>query len=269
MDKINMDSYSDEHANDLKRTNTYLSISPELFEKLYLSPKAQTRGELRRTFGNPTPVGVLGFCVALTPVSAELMGWRGASGTSATIGASYSFGATLLMLSGIAEFLLGNTFPSVVFLAYGSHFLTMAITYTPFFAAISSYNADGSQEQSPAFLATFGFYAVCMTTLSFIFLICSLRTNAVYVTVFTSGAIGFGLFSGAAWNIAGGNDTVGKHLIVGTGACFFVASMAGWYLLFAIMMTAVDMPFAVPVGDLSTMIKSMSDVERNNQQRTE
>lgn len=71
-------------------------------------------------------------------------------------GASYSFGATLLMLSGIAEFLLGNTFPSVVFLAYGSHFLTMAITYTPFFAAISSYNADGSQEQSPAFLATFG-----------------------------------------------------------------------------------------------------------------
>ncbi|KAH0526888.1 hypothetical protein TsFJ059_010158 [Trichoderma semiorbis] len=115
----------------------------------------------------------------------------------------------------------------------------MAITYTPFFAAISSYNADGSQEQSPAFLATFGFYAVCMTTLSFIFLICSLRTNAVYVTVFASGAIGFGLFSGAAWNIAGGNDTVGKHLIV------------------------------VPVGDLSTMIKGMSDVERNIQQRTE
>lgn len=85
MDKINVDSYGDEHANDLKRTNTYLSISPELFEKLYLSPKAQTYGELRRTFGNPTPVGVLGFCVALTPVSAELMGWRGASGTSATM----------------------------------------------------------------------------------------------------------------------------------------------------------------------------------------
>ncbi|KAL6694163.1 GPR1/FUN34/yaaH family domain-containing protein [Trichoderma pleuroticola] len=269
MDKINADCYGEEHVNDLKRTNTYLSISPELFEKLYLSPKAQTHGQLRRTFGNPTPVGALGFCVALTPVSAQLMGWRGASGSSATIGVGYSFGATLLMLSGIAEFLLGNTFPSVVFLAYGAHFLTMAITYTPFFAAISSYNADGSQEQSPAFLACFGFYAVCMATLSFIFLICSLRTNVVYVIVFICAVIGFGLFGGAAWNIAEGNHTVGKNLIVGTGACFFVACMAGWYLLFAIMMTTVDMPFEIPVGDLSTRIKGKADVERNNQQQAE
>jgi len=33
-----------------------LSISPELFEKLYLSPKNQVKGDLRSTFGNPTPL---------------------------------------------------------------------------------------------------------------------------------------------------------------------------------------------------------------------
>lgn len=35
-----------------------LSISPELFEKLYLSPQNKVKGELRGTFGNPTPVYV-------------------------------------------------------------------------------------------------------------------------------------------------------------------------------------------------------------------
>jgi hypothetical protein len=35
-----------------------LSISPELFEKLYLSPQNAVKGDLRKTFGNPTPLYV-------------------------------------------------------------------------------------------------------------------------------------------------------------------------------------------------------------------
>lgn len=38
------------------RTTGSLSISPELFEKIYLSPQNRVSGELRKTFGNPTPV---------------------------------------------------------------------------------------------------------------------------------------------------------------------------------------------------------------------
>jgi uncharacterized protein len=38
------------------RTANSVSISPELFEKLYLSPQNSVRGDLRKTFGNPTPV---------------------------------------------------------------------------------------------------------------------------------------------------------------------------------------------------------------------
>jgi hypothetical protein len=36
-----------------------VTMSPELYEQLYLSPKNQVKGELRQTFGNPTPIGVL------------------------------------------------------------------------------------------------------------------------------------------------------------------------------------------------------------------
>lgn len=40
------------------RTAGSISISPELFEKIYLSPQNAVKGDLRKTFGNPTPVYV-------------------------------------------------------------------------------------------------------------------------------------------------------------------------------------------------------------------
>ena len=49
----------DEHPdNALRRIRTAgsISISPELFEKLYLSPENRVKGDLRKTFGNPTPL---------------------------------------------------------------------------------------------------------------------------------------------------------------------------------------------------------------------
>jgi hypothetical protein len=39
------------------RQQTNMTISPELFEQLYLSPKNKVKGELRQTVGNPTPIG--------------------------------------------------------------------------------------------------------------------------------------------------------------------------------------------------------------------
>jgi len=38
------------------RTAGSISISPELFEKIYLSPQNKVSGDLRKTFGNPTPM---------------------------------------------------------------------------------------------------------------------------------------------------------------------------------------------------------------------
>ncbi|KAF3936193.1 hypothetical protein ABW19_dt0203544 [Dactylella cylindrospora] len=63
------------------RTAASISISPELFEKLYLTPENRVYGNLRKTVGNPTPVAILGFVICLTPLSIDLMGWRGAGGS--------------------------------------------------------------------------------------------------------------------------------------------------------------------------------------------
>lgn len=41
----------------IERVDTVESyVGPERHEKLYLSPENRVKGELRRTFGNPTPV---------------------------------------------------------------------------------------------------------------------------------------------------------------------------------------------------------------------
>lgn len=62
----------------LQQTPTNLTITNEQFERLYLTPRNQpVAGNLRKTFANPTVLGVAGFAVGLTPLSAQLMGWRG------------------------------------------------------------------------------------------------------------------------------------------------------------------------------------------------
>lgn len=55
--RIGADSDS-ERAEALNRFRSAASISmtPELFEKLYLAPQSKVKGHLRDTFGNPTPM---------------------------------------------------------------------------------------------------------------------------------------------------------------------------------------------------------------------
>lgn len=70
---------------NLTADSVLLPIPRDVFEKLYLNPQTPTAGNLRRTFGNPTPVALLGFLVAATPLGCITMGWRGAGGNGDAI----------------------------------------------------------------------------------------------------------------------------------------------------------------------------------------
>jgi len=52
---LDHDHDKDDALRKIKTTGS-LSISPELFEKIYLSPQNKVAGELRKTLGNPTPM---------------------------------------------------------------------------------------------------------------------------------------------------------------------------------------------------------------------
>lgn len=53
---LHHDTHDEESALKRMRTAGSLSISPELFEKIYLSPKNQVSNNIRSTFANPTPL---------------------------------------------------------------------------------------------------------------------------------------------------------------------------------------------------------------------
>lgn len=67
--------YDDENEIQRIRTVGSINMSAEMFEKLYLSPKNAVKGELRKTFGNPTPMYVLGCSPCSRNHLTELQQW--------------------------------------------------------------------------------------------------------------------------------------------------------------------------------------------------
>ena len=87
-----------------------------------------------------------------------------------------------MVVGGVLEFILGNTFPSVVFSTFGAFWLAFGGTLQPFygvneFYATSSNEAFAKTLESPAFAETFAFFLVYMGVLCFVYLIASIRTS--------------------------------------------------------------------------------------------
>ena len=143
------------------RRDNGIVLTPEMFEKLYLNPGNNNTGDLRTTFGNPTPIALVGVLLTASPLSCELMGLRGAGGGgAATTGAYYFIGGFLMSLGGILEFFLANTFSFVVFCSFGGFWLTLGATLTPAFNAYGAYSPDPTNPslglESAGFHASFG-----------------------------------------------------------------------------------------------------------------
>jgi hypothetical protein len=85
-------------------SNAY-TISPELFEKLYLTPKVPHVGDNAKRYANATPLGFVGFVISTMTFSMVLMGWGGAGGESAIAGMFLFVGPLLLLLTTIFEWM--------------------------------------------------------------------------------------------------------------------------------------------------------------------
>lgn len=258
---LHHDTHDEHTALSRLRTAGSLSISPELFEKIYLSPKNQVSNNIRSTFGNPTPLALSGFLLSLTPLSNVLMGWQGAGGLGAAeVGVYYFFGGMLMTVGALLEFILGNTFPFVVFGSFGAFWLSFGATLTPYFNASVAYLPDdpAASTADPTFMSTFAFFHVYMGVLCFVYCIVSLRTNIIFFLIFLLLVPAFGCL--AAFFFTHGASTV---YATAAGALTFIICLLGWYLFFVQLLAAVDFPLNLPVGDLSRFIKGAS--EKKNQ----
>jgi len=254
------------------RTAGSISISPELFEKIYLSPQNQVKGDLRKTFGNPTPLALIGFLLSLSPLSCDLMGWRGSGGPAvgaAGTGTYFFFGGLLMILGSIGEFLIGNTFPFVVFGSFGAFWLGFAATLQPFYNAYGAYSPDptnpGLGLNTAGFHSSFAFFFIAMGLMCLIYLVCSIRTNVAFFLIFLTLVIAFACLAGAYFQASNGNVKLSGNLTIVAGAFTFITCACGWWIFFAIMLASLDFPFQLPVGDLSNLVKGASDRKKSSE----
>jgi len=258
------DLHHDHHDEDtaLRRLRTAgsLSISPELFEKIYLSPKNRVSNNIRSTFGNPTPLAIVGFLLSLTPLSNILLGWHGSGGLGAAeTGVYFFFGGLLMILGGFLEFILGNTFPFVVFSSFGAFWLAFGATLTPYYNASIAYDPTHPfiSSSDPVFANTFAFFQIYMGVLCFVYLIVALRTNIIFVLIFTTLVPAFACLAKFFFTIGeGAPNLTYQHA---AGGCTFVTCLLGWYLFIVQLLASVDFPLNLPVGDLSRFIKGASE----------
>ncbi|KAJ5970511.1 uncharacterized protein N7479_000429 [Penicillium vulpinum] len=244
-------------ANGLTTVPTSVTLSAEQFERLYLTPMTVRQSPLSKKVGNPTPLALGGFVITTTPLSCCLMGWRGASGNGvAFIGPIVFLGGLLLLLTSILEFIIGNTFPCVVFGTIGGFWFAFAATMIPSFNAAAPYSSSTTSTTaglaSEGFLNTYAFLFVTMAILMLIFFICSTRINVVYTLIFLTLFVVFLLLTSAYWELGQGNLASGGRCVKGAGAALFVASLLGFYLLIVQLFESVGIPPFLPIGDLST-----------------
>ncbi|KAL8874036.1 MAG: hypothetical protein Q9174_000576 [Haloplaca sp. 1 TL-2023] len=125
----------------------------------------------------------------------------------------------------------------------GGYWFTEGSTLTPAFNAYGAYASDPAIPSegiaSPGFQATFGFFLLFMGVLSLMYLICALRTNIVFVTIFFGLFMCFVILTGAYWHNAVGNAAMASKLQVASGAFALLACVAGWYIPFLLVQTTL------------------------------
>jgi succinate-acetate transporter protein len=146
----------------------------------------------------------------------------------------YFFGGIAMNIAGIAEFILGNTFPFVAFVVYGTHWVVLAYTSDPSHGIINSYAVDplpGLLSQD--FNAGQGNYNLVMAIVSFVFLCGAIRTNVPFVILFVTLVLLFSFVSAAYYQLGyQGLEGVAHatHYFRIAGGFGFVGMMSGWYV---------------------------------------
>lgn len=245
-------------GHDLQRMQSNVTLSQEMFERLYLNPnRSPEGGMLRKTLCNPTPLAIVGFLLALTPLSCVLMGWRGASNPVVQAGSFYYLGGMCMVIGGVFEGIIGNTFPFVVFISFGAFWLSYATLSTSFYGLQAAYSTTGNAAQGAetvGYNSGLAFYLLFWGVMCTIYAVISLRTNLVFFTIFVTVDMAFLLLAGTYWHTAAGNLATAAACTKAAGAFAFVCTLAGWYLLVVILLDSLDFPFSLPVGDLSNFI---------------
>jgi len=237
-----------------------VALSPEQYERLFFQPSAPRRGDLAKKFANPTLLGLIAFLVPYTSTILILCGFQHAVAPYSLVGLSgdyYFFGAMGMVLAGIAEFILGNTFPMAVFIVYGVHWGSLGYQQDPIHQTTSAFATLGGANGA-AYNSSQGFHNVSMCLASFVFLIGTLRVNLFFTATFFGLVMLFAFSAAADFSVPSAKTEADLEHITTMLRCAggfgFLGLISGWYLTILTACEAVGIPCPLPVLDLSSKV---------------
>ncbi|KAI0421870.1 GPR1/FUN34/yaaH family-domain-containing protein [Xylaria grammica] len=246
----------------LHRTPTGVTMSPELFEKLYLTPKVPRAGDYNKRFANPTPLGFIGFVISTATFSMVIMGFGGTGGLSPVAGIFFFVGPVTMILALIFEWILGNFFSMMVMGLFAVFWLSFGLLEVPNLALGIPFATpeDPTGTASREYNAAIGIYLIVWGFAFFTFFVFTTRLNTVLATIFSLTTAGTWVLATAYFKASWGDYEGAAGFQKAGGAIIFAVSMLGWYMCTVIMAGEMRIRFNFPVGDLSHFWPS-TDVE--------
>ncbi|KAH8635516.1 hypothetical protein IG631_10917 [Alternaria alternata] len=213
----------------LTHTSTNISLSPELFEKLYLAPKTPNANDHVGRYANATPLGFLG-------------------------GIFFFTGPVLLTLATIFLWIQAQFFPMMVCGLFSVFWLSFGMLQLPTLGLAAAYSSDGDAAAgavSKEMNAVIALYLLVWGFALGTFWLFTIRINVVFAGIFGFVTIGAWVLSGAYWALSNGEFDKALRLQKAGGALLFIVGLLGWYMLFVIMAAEMRWSVCPPVGDLS------------------
>ncbi|KAH9907200.1 GPR1/FUN34/yaaH family-domain-containing protein [Xylariomycetidae sp. FL2044] len=238
----------------LHRTTTGVTMSPELFEKLYLTPKVPLHSDYVKRFANPTPVGFMGFVISASTFAMIIMGWGGsAAALSPVAGIFFFVGPTLMLLALVFEWVMGNFFSMMVMGLFAGFWLSFGLLQLPTLALGANYATpdDPTGTASTEYNAAIALFLIVWGFAFLTFFVFTLKINTVLAMIFGLTMVATWLLSTAYWRLSWGDYTGADTFFTAGAAIIFAVSFLGWYMCFIIMAGEMRLPINLPVGDLS------------------
>ncbi|OQO02454.1 hypothetical protein B0A48_11981 [Cryoendolithus antarcticus] len=258
------DLESGRHVQDttspMSRQMTAMTLTNEQYERLFFQPSAPKRGDASKRFANPSLLGLLGFLIPYTSTILTLCQFQGAVPPTTLVGLTgdyYFLGGIAMVIAGLGEFVLGNTFPFAVFIIYGAHWCSLGYTQDPIHNTLEPFGG-ASAALGAEYNSSQCFHNITMALVSFVFLIGTLRVNVPFVLTFV-GLVGLFSFIAAADAFVPHIKTAADEvhlftLLKAAGGFGFLGLICGWYLAIIEICETVQLPCPLPVFDLSSKV---------------
>ncbi|KAK6197609.1 GPR1/FUN34/yaaH family-domain-containing protein [Scheffersomyces amazonensis] len=171
-------------------------------------------------FGNASALGLGAFSLTAFTLGLYLVGTLHIENPDLIVSLLFFYGGTCLMLSGIWELVIGNTFAATAFCSLGPFFWGYGAILVPSFGISAAY-ADEPEQLANAI----GFYFLGWGIFAFMLLMCTFKSTVMFISTVLTTDIAFFLLAAGSMT---GSPTCNKA----AGIFVIITSLCGWYCMY-------------------------------------